>query len=765
MYVRSVRGRANNLQFRRLRSKSILLLTLFAALPLCARESARESAREFDVRRTPEWIARVDADTSAAVARENVRWGLYDILTDHQVRVTATSESQYYRTVRRVLSPSGVQNASELTLDFDPDFQHLTIHDVSIVRDGKRIDVLDADGIRVIDKEEDADRSIYDGIRSALVFLRDVRPGDVIDYAWSLDGRNPILNGRYTDEYDLSSGVPTKHARHRLVWPAGRPLQWRGSDPAIATLGSEQVFVWERNDIRALDVEDAIPSWFEPWETVEVSEFASWSEVAEWSNAMFQLDARSTEEVKKLAARINGASTSHEARIAAAIRFVQDDIRYLGIEMGRNSHEPHQPWETLDTRWGDCKDKTFLLVALLRELGLEAYPALVNTSIEHRLSEKLPSPFLFDHVIAQVIDRGRTYWIDGTISDQGGTLASIETPNYGRALIVRAGTHSLTPIVTNNDGSTLVEQTFTITDFAKPTLLTVKTTFTGGRADAMRAHLASLSLEDFASGRINDLATDSPKIEAAGAPKIHDDRSRNTIVVTETYVLRDLWSGGHWTWYPRVLERYLRRPDTMIRDMPLEFDHPLNIRQTATFNFPEAIDVDKSTSVTETPAFRYEYVVDRNGKTVWIKQSLRARRGWVEAKEVPDHLSKISAIWSEIGYRFAVPRHEQQVASTPLNWGIGLFIVGAFVGFCLFIVRRKPAVLDFQPGDAPASALAVRGSDEMHQHLAGRACACGAALYSPPEVQRARYAEREMTIITRQCGACGREQSIYFTAA
>ncbi|HUP59066.1 MAG TPA: DUF3857 domain-containing protein [Thermoanaerobaculia bacterium] len=741
-----------------MRSTSILFLALFAALPV--------PARELDVRPAPAWVERAEADTSVAIARENVRWGIYDILSDHQVRVTDTSESQYFRTVRRVLSPSGVQNASELSLDFDPDFQRLTIHDVSIVRGNRRIDALDADEIRVIDKEDDADQRIYDGQRTALLFLRDVRPGDVIDYAWSLDGRNPVLDGRYTDEYDLSSGVPTRRARHRLVWPAGRPLQWRGVDPLIAMNGREQVFVWERRDIRALDVEDSIPSWYEPWETVQVTEFASWSEVAVWANAMFQLDERSSDEVKKLAARIYGVSASHEARVTAAIRFVQDDIRYLGIEMGRNSHEPHQPWETLYSRWGDCKDKTLLLVALLRELGVEAYPALVNTRIEHRLADKLPSPFLFDHVIAQVIDRGRTYWVDGTISDQGGTLASIETPNDGRALIVRAETHALTPIVTNTNGSMLVEQTFTTTDYAKPTLLSVKTTFTGGRADAMRSELASLSLEDFASGRINDLAMDSPKIEAGGAPKIHDDRSRNMIVVTEKYVLRDLWKDGHWTWYPRVLESHLRRPDTMIRAMPLDFDYPLDVRQTVTFNFPEVIAVEESTSVTETPTFRYEYVVDRNGRTVWIKQSLRARRGFVEAKDVPDHLTKISAIWSEIGYRLALPRRDSPTPA-PLKWGVGLFIVAAFVAFCWMLATRRRVVpaLVFRPGEAPASALAVNGTDEIHQHLAGLACACGAALYSAPELQRARYAEREMTIITRQCGACGREQSVYFTAA
>jgi len=744
----------------------VLVLAAAIALPLFP--------REVDIQPVPAWVETLEAETSRAIARQNVRWGIYDLVNDHQVK----GDTRFYRIARRVLSPSGVQNASELELDFDPSFERLVIHHVDVVRGNLRIDSLEPDAIRVIEKEDDSDNRIYDGERTALLFVKDVRPGDVIDYAWSVEGDNPLLGGRYTDEYDLSSGVPARRIRHRLLWPAGRPLQWRGgdpkvaSDPVIATNGATQVLVWERLDVPALDVDDEIPSWYEPWETIQVSEFASWKEVATWANEMFVLDERSSNEVEQLAAQIASQHATRDARITAAIRFVQDEIRYLGIEMGRNSHEPHQPWETLESRWGDCKDKTLLLVALLRELGLEAYPALVNTRLEHAIAEKLPSPFLFDHVIAHVIDRGKAYWVDGTISDQGGTLATIETPSDGMALVVAAHTTALTKIVTNTNGETLVEQTYTTADYAKPTQLTVKTTFTGAEADAARSQLATLSLEDYAQERINALAFDQAKIEADGLPHVRDDRLKNVLVVTEKYRVPELWSDGDWSWYPRVLGSHLTRPETMIRTMPLAFAHPLNVRQTVTFNFPEKLDLRKSTSVTETPAFRYEYSVDTNGKTVTIRQSLRSRADAVAAKDVPDHLTKLSAIWSEIGFRLAPPG-----ASAPEEpeldagqWIVGALLVASFVAICVMLAtrkRREPVMVlrSFRPGEAPASALAVARAEEIDARLAELSCACGATRYSSPEFQRARYAERDLTIVTRLCGACGKEQSVYFTAA
>ena len=182
--------------------------------------------------------------------------------------------------------------------------------------------------------------------------------------------------------------------------------------------------------------------------------------------------------------------------------------------------------------------------------------------------------------------------------------------------------------------------------------------------------------------------------------------------------------------------------------------------------------------MTETPTFRYEYVVDRNGRTVAIRQSLRSRRDYVAAKDVAEHLTKLNAIWSEIGYRLApdnaqaIPPAQKRTSSA--IWALGSFIVLAFVGLCWMLATRKPRYTPsmdatpyfaFAPGEAPVSALAIAGADDIDIHLAGLACTCGSSNYTTAESQRARYAERELTIVTRHCGACGREQSVYFTAA
>lgn len=577
-----------------------LLLILLLSTASAHAAVRADDAGQFEVRHAPAWIDTAAVDSGSA--NGNVRSGIDGLLEDHQVRVVGTNVDEYFRRVNRVMTSAGVQNASELNIDFDPSYQRLVIHDAVIIRNTRRIDELARDEIRIIEKESEANDKIYDGQLTALLFLKDVRPGDVIDYSWSLEGSNPLLGGRYAEEFDFSAKVPTRLMRHRLVWPAGRPLHL--SKPAhVEHRGAEDVYTWERRNVVATDAEDSTPDWYNPWETVQVTEYAAWSEVARWAEALFRLDDASHATIAKLANEIRASHRGRDAQLVAAIQFVQDDIRYLGIEMGRGSHEPRQPAVVMTQRYGDCKDKALFLAALLCDLGIEAHPALVNTKLRRRLDDYLPSPFLFDHVITQVIDGGKTYWIDATLSDQGGTLATIDTPSDERALVVRPDTKALTPIVVHSHGRIAVEEVIS-TDKQRMTL-DITSTYSGRDADDFRSQLASESLADVAKKHLNRYAAGHPRIEALGQPSIEDDRLRNVVVLREHYTIHDLWKSGSWTYYPRAVEHHLERPETLVRTMPLAIDYPRDVTERLVIRGGANARVEEKDVVIDSPALHY----------------------------------------------------------------------------------------------------------------------------------------------------------------
>jgi hypothetical protein len=107
---------------------------------------------------------------------------------------------------------------------------------------------------------------------------------------------------------------------------------------------------------------------------------------------------------------------SFEAKIDAIHSFVSRDIRYVSMSEAGNAVTPHSINETLDNRYGDCKDKTALLLEMLRQLQIKAWPVLIATDRRDAAKLVTPSSNYFNHVIACFEFNEQTYCIDATDS-------------------------------------------------------------------------------------------------------------------------------------------------------------------------------------------------------------------------------------------------------------------------------------------------------------------------------------------------------------
>ena len=171
--------------------------------------------------------------------------------------------------------------------------------------------------------------------------------------------------------------------------------------------------------------------------------------------------------------------------------------------------------------------------------------------------------------------------------------------------------------------------------------LAVTSTYSGRDADDMRAELSGQSLADVAKTHLNRYAADHPRIAPLGAPSIDDDRMRNVIVLRERYAIRDLWTNGSWTYYPRAIEQHLTRPDTLVRSMPLAVDYPRNVTERLIIRGGANAQVEDDDSVVASPALHYEQHVAR-GRDLVITTTLRAMKDAVSVAEVPDHLAALN---------------------------------------------------------------------------------------------------------------------------
>ena len=167
--------------------------------------------------------------------------------------------------------------------------------------------------------------------------------------------------------------------------------------------------------------------------------------------------------------------------------------------MGEGGYVPAEADDTWARRFGDCKAKTALLLALLKNLKVDAEPVLVNLGAGDGIDELPPSLAAFNHVLVRVKVADQSYWLDGTRTGDTNP-ESMHAPPYRWGLPVRAAGATLEKIV---EPQITVPQTYTVIhlDASKglealaPAKISI--TYSGILATQARAILARTPRADF----------------------------------------------------------------------------------------------------------------------------------------------------------------------------------------------------------------------------------------------------------------------------
>jgi hypothetical protein len=139
----------------------------------------------------PAWVAMNNIDYTNKKLDGEAQDGYVDLSYDKQVSVAL--EAKYLRRAIKILTEAGVQNASEISVNFDPAYQSLTFHSVRIIRDGQSLNRLQLSKFKTIQEEKDLGMHLYDGSLTSLLVVEDVRKGDVLEYSYTIKGFNPML--------------------------------------------------------------------------------------------------------------------------------------------------------------------------------------------------------------------------------------------------------------------------------------------------------------------------------------------------------------------------------------------------------------------------------------------------------------------------------------------------------------------------------------------------------------------------------------------
>lgn len=571
----------------------LILALLLKAQPAGAQHSSPK------VEKQPQWVTDVAADYHATHLDADAEDGYANLLYSRQVSVAR--QTVFNKKTMRVLSDAGVQNVSDISIDFDPSYEELIFHTVRIIRGAEILNRLNVSALKLLQREKELDRSIYDGSLSAVLILDDVRKGDVIEYSYSVKGFNPALNNKYTGVFDTRFGVPVYRVHYKLLHPTGRPLTVKNSGtlvtPQTSATATEKVYEWDIPNSAPVQTEDGIPSWYDAYPMIMASEFGSWSEVASWAAGLYTFREPPSPELQQLVADIKKGYPTQAAQVVAALRFVQDKIRYMGIEAGASSFRPHAPAQVIRQRFGDCKDKAYLLCTVLKALGVTAYPVLINTGYKKTITGWLPSPKAFDHVTVCCLVGGKTYYFDPTLSYQRGGLNDVAYPDYQVGLVVSPATTDFSVIPLQDKGRVQTKEVFDVDGYDGVARLKVTTMFSGSFADAARESFHTSSAREMKNS-YRDLYTGTFKKIETDSLTFSDDEETGVFTTHEQYTIGDFWEkdkGDVRVWLqPFLINTVLRKPKDAKREMPYALSFPSRYEEEVEIHLPENWSIEES---------------------------------------------------------------------------------------------------------------------------------------------------------------------------
>lgn len=650
---------------------AVMLVALWGATADAATETHVQGDLKFQTGAAPAFVTPREIPGSwdpAAPGADDRRWRywLYDVQADRR----GGRDIVHYEHVFEPKSQTLIGEAGRFQIQFNPEFQTMAIHRVELQREGRWQNRLDPSRISLARREAEFEQDLTDGSVTALIVLDDVRVDDVVRVSYSITGSNPILAGQLSDWINLSWRNPTLRSGLRVLYDPGRRFRVHRENTTIEpvvrrTADAVEVAVLARG-LPATVVEDRYPVWYQPYPLVQIAPERDWSEVVDWALPLYpRFDGAFDADLERKLVEWK-ALPDPQARLTAALRAVQNDVRYFGVEIGDNSHRPNPPDLVWRRRYGDCKDKVLLLVTLLRRMGIDAVPALVDTDRGRAIGQFVPSASVFNHVIARVRIAGETIWVDPTLAQQGGDPRDADLSGYGMGLPIVGGATALQAIAAPRQAAAGIEvrERFVPSADGSEVGFEVDSLYTGLSADEQRRNTLSERSEELARRYAEYYRKRYGGIEVVGEPAIEDDPVRNRLRIRERYRLTSPFGGAlggarALEVYAEALQSSSALPASLDRKAPLAFAPRGRYLHEITVQLPEAWKptfVDERTERTS-HAFGYTRKLEVGKDVVRLVYEMDVRHNELALADVPGHLGELRKVRDEMSanLRFSIP--------------------------------------------------------------------------------------------------------------
>jgi len=602
---------------------------------------------------------------TAITAPKEVR----DRVTLGQPEAWVQVREDYFRVVRRLETRQALQELGQWRLNFDPRTHHVVVHSIRVRREGVAVEHASAEQFRFLQREGGLDSQVIDGWITLMVLLEDVRVGDVIDASYTIHSMRKLLRDRswLFTTVPLQAALRVFHLTVRFA--GGRAMQWNSNEkefaPAIKEEGGETVWSWTKENLQPAELEPNVPAWHFPGTWVQVTDCASWGEIAAGLAAVWR-EEMDAPELLRMVEEINAAAATPLEQIDRAVTMVQDDIRYLSVNEDLGGQIPSSPGAVLRRRYGDCKDKSFLLSHLLHLLGVKAWPVLVHTHLRQSVEELLPAPDAFNHVIVKYEVDGQTRWVDATLSLQGGGALARLVPDFRAGLPVGpgiAGLEKIPPLPVKNERYELREAFSLDSRPGHPSIMNVSIRACGWQAENLRRGFANVGDAGMARSREQFYRRLFPELQRAGELKWEDNRGRNEFRLSESYDIENavkltpdgsacvFYYQTHYIQWMLGIAQGGKRRHPYLLTFPCNVEHTVEVETTGLLNEKTMLPV-----IEQGITFRFSCDQKRKANRGVMTYNLKTLTGVITPQQFETHKKMVDKIWPATTFYFRFPR-------------------------------------------------------------------------------------------------------------
>ena len=307
----------------------------------------------------------------------------------------------------RIDTPKGIELLGEQRLSYVGSLETMELVEAwTITPDGQRIDV-PASGIRTMEESDSGSPQFSDGKVLVIIFPAVSVGAQTFWHARSVQ-HTPYFPGNFFWSRFFSPHVVQQDTRLTITHDPAIALSIEangmtgGAVPALAsdapgTVRHEYAFKQDTAyppEPGRLSLSDFAPH-------LSVTSFKGWGELGLAYQARARPQTEPTDAITRLATELTAGKTNPRDKVRVLHQWVSRNIRYVNMDIGAGGWIPHNAQSILDNRYGDCKDHVALLEALLRSVGIESSPALINYGDAVRLP-KLPVSTPINHVITYI---------------------------------------------------------------------------------------------------------------------------------------------------------------------------------------------------------------------------------------------------------------------------------------------------------------------------------------------------------------------------